>query len=53
MTMKIPIKVFSNVKPSTFQILTVWSEDAVARYLEDTTKKLITLHLVIADYYRG
>lgn len=32
---QIPIRVFSNVKPSTFHILTVWSEDAVARYLEN------------------
>lgn len=31
---KLPIRVFSKVKPSTFHILTVWSDDAVARYLE-------------------
>ena len=29
-----PVKVRSKVKPSTFHILTVWSDDAVARYLK-------------------
>lgn len=32
----LPTSVFSNVKPSTFHILTVLSEDAVARYLYTT-----------------
>ena len=35
MNEKVPTRVFSNVKPSTFQILTVRSEDAVARYLDN------------------
>lgn len=30
----IPTRVFSKVKPPTFQILTVLSEDAVAKYLD-------------------
>jgi len=30
----LPTKVLSNLKPSTFQIFTVWSDDAVARYLQ-------------------
>lgn len=29
----IPVKTFSSLKPSTFHILTVLSDDAVARYL--------------------
>jgi len=28
----LPTKVLSNLKPSTFQIFTVWSDAAVARY---------------------
>lgn len=30
----LPTKVLSNLKPSTFQIFTVLSDDAVARYLQ-------------------
>jgi len=42
---ELPIKVFSKVKPSTFHIFTVWSADAVARYLAGI--KLETIKLKI------
>lgn len=40
---KLPVRVFSKVKPSTFHILTVWSADAVARYLEENTYHYIKI----------